>query len=162
MRIFLILTSIIIFAIFSSPLLAQRHDPDISRPIAEPKDYQESSLRRFEIVFTISIPFTALHSYMAVRGVQMIRQSKIAPSISKGNWNLVGGLTFLYSGFVAFWDYMHIRGKKIETRATPTTDIMPRSFDARPVSLLPSALDIGYAKQSMSREPVLTLFSAKF
>ena len=44
--------------------------------------YHESALRRFEIVTLVSLPFTAIHSFLAVRGVEMIRQNRVAPSLT--------------------------------------------------------------------------------
>jgi hypothetical protein len=95
----------------SLPSLAQTNDEELQ---AKPEQYHESALRRFEIVFTISLPFTALHSYLAVRGVQMIRQSKISPKLKEAHWNSMGGLTILFSASVAFWDYLHTRGEDIQ------------------------------------------------
>ena len=102
----------------SLPSLAQTYQEDTR---AASEVYHESALRRSEIVFTISLPFTALHSYLAVRGVGMIRQRKISPELHRADWNVVGGLTILFSGFVAFWDWLHTRGEDI-SEAT----IMPR------------------------------------
>ena len=118
---------------------------------AEP--YRESALRRSEIVFTISIPFSALHSYLAVRGVEMIRQSKISPSMSDNDWRTVGGLTFLFSGFIAFWDYMHTRGDEIEDRTIPGLN------DPLTMAIPPGS---GYMDQVMPREPVVQLLSGQF
>jgi hypothetical protein len=100
-----------------TPSLAQTYQED-TQPA--PEVYHESALRRFEIVFTISLPFTALHSYLAVRGVGMLRQRKVSPELHRADWNAVGGLTILFSGFVAFWDYLQTRGEDIsETTITP-------------------------------------------
>ena len=60
------------YVTLSSPLLAQTYDIEKGIDL-EPIEYRESALRRFEIIFTASIPFTALHSYLTVRTVQMIR-----------------------------------------------------------------------------------------
>ena len=38
----------------------------------EPEEYSESALRRFEIVTLSSLPFTAIHSYVIMRGVKMV------------------------------------------------------------------------------------------
>ena len=146
----------VVCSIFSSSLFAQTYDTDIRRGDVEPEDYHESTLRRFEIVFTISIPFSALHSYLAVRGVEMIKQSKVSPEMSRNDWNSVGGLTLLFSGFIAFWDYMHTRGKDIQARRGTT------AIPIEPVSLSLPASGVGYAHLMMPREPVLTLLSARF
>jgi hypothetical protein len=89
--------------LLASSSFAQTRQEEDQQPVAEA--YHESALRRFEIVFTISLPFTALHSYLVVRGVEGIRQRKIAPELESSDWNTIGGLTILFSGFVAFWDW---------------------------------------------------------
>ena len=120
--IFVFLTT---YMVLCSPSLAQqrrRTAADIDKPL-EP--YRESALRRFEIVFTSSIPFSAIHSYLTIRSVEMVRQDKVSPRMSDGNWKAVGGLTVLYSGFIAFWDYMHTRGEKIQDRGVPRDETDP-------------------------------------
>lgn len=140
--------------IFSSPLLAQTYGTGEDIDL-EPKEYHESALRRFEIIFTASIPFTALHSYLTVRTVEMIRQNKVAPSMDRANWSSVGGLTLLFSGFIAFWDYMHTRRTDIQDMKTEPTDAVPLSLS------MPSS-GIGYARLITPREPMLRLLSARF
>ncbi len=146
------------FGLMASPSQAQRYGEDYDEDEdmdIEPVEYHESALRRFEIVFTSSIPFTALHGYMTVRGVEMIRQNKVAPSFSRSDWNSVGGLTLLFSGLVAFWDYMHTRKADIRDLSTENREIEPLSMWT-PVS------GIGYTRQVIAREPMLWLLSAKF
>jgi len=142
--------------IVSSPLQAQRYDEDedIDMDI-EPIEYHESALRRFEIIFTASIPFSALHSYLTIRGVETIRQNKIAPSMNRANWNSVGGLTIMFSGFIAFWDYMH-------TRKTDIQDLSIENRNTEPLSIWTPAPGIGYTRQVAAREPMLRLLSARF
>jgi hypothetical protein len=98
----------------ASSSFAQTRQEEDRQPVAEP--YHESALRRFEIIFTISLPFTALHSYLVVRGVEGIRQRKIAPELKRSDWNTIGGLTILFSGFVAFWDWLHVRDEDISEK----------------------------------------------
>ncbi|MFC1717055.1 hypothetical protein ACFL6S_25530 [Candidatus Poribacteria bacterium] len=145
---------VIVCMLLSSPLLAQTYDPEEEIDL-EPKEYHESALRRFEIIFTASIPFTALHSYLTIRTVEMIRQDEFAPSMSKANWNSVGGLTILFSGFIAFWDYMHTRGTEIKDMGIEHTETVPLSLS------LPAS-GIGYAHPIAPREPMLRLLSVKF
>lgn len=115
--VFYILCLISCFLFFAAPAFAQTEQSDQSETQigieTKPEIYRESALRRFEIVFTISIPFTALHSYMAVRGVEMVRQRKVSPEMQKAHWNAIGGLTLLFSGFVAFRDWLVTRGEDI-------------------------------------------------
>ena len=117
--IFCLVACILLFPLTS---LAQRYQQpgDQDDQIAS-EPYRESALRRFEIVFTISLPFTALHSYLAVRSVGMIRHKKIAPKLEKSDWNAVGGLTILFSGFIGFWDWLRTRNEDVSENT-----IMPR------------------------------------
>jgi hypothetical protein len=78
-----------------------------------PEIYHESALRRFEIISTISVPFTAIYSYGVVRGIEMARQGKVAPVISQSDWLLAGGLTAVFSGLVGFWDWVNTRDDDI-------------------------------------------------
>jgi len=78
-----------------------------------PEIYHESAPRRFEIISTISVPFTAIYSYGVVRGVEMARQGKVAPVISQSDWLLAGGLTVVFSGLVGFWDWVNTKDDDI-------------------------------------------------
>jgi len=78
-----------------------------------PEIYHESALRRFEIISTISVPFTAIYSYVTVRGIEMAIQGKVAPSITQSDWLLAGGLTVAFSGLVGFWDWMNTKDDDI-------------------------------------------------
>jgi hypothetical protein len=124
--------------------------------MTEPSEpYRESALRRFEIIFTASIPFSAIHSYLTVRSVEMIRQSKVSPKISDNDWKAVGGLTVLFSGFIAFWDYMHTRGEKIQDRSVPRDQIDP-------LAILTPVPGAGYTHQIIPSGPMVRLLSMKF
>ncbi|MBD3184130.1 hypothetical protein GF312_17730 [Candidatus Poribacteria bacterium] len=123
----LVLVIIIIFtfnltALSQTPYGRGERYGDREEAAVQQEEYKESPLRRFEIIFTISLPFTALHSYFSVRGVEMIRQQKVSPNFSDSHWQIIGGLTVLYSGFVAFWDYMHNRDKEINNYHIPDDD----------------------------------------
>jgi len=84
-----------------------------------PDIYLESALRRFEIVATISVPFTALHSYLIVRGVEMIRQNKVAPKFTESNWAIMGGSTVLLSSLVGLWDWSKTHNEDISEMSSP-------------------------------------------
>jgi hypothetical protein len=121
----LCLMSFILLLPASSSFAQTRQDED-QQPVAEA--YRESALRRFEIVFTVSLPFTALHSYLVVRGIEGIRQRKIAPELERSDWNTIGGLTILFSGFVAFWDWLHVRDEDVsEKMPGPRGETVPYS-----------------------------------
>ena len=75
------------FFLIPTNVVAQyRGSSEGTRPVQRGKHeepYQESALRRFEIVTLISLPFTAIHSFLVVRGVEMVRQNEIAPETFK-------------------------------------------------------------------------------
>lgn len=76
-----------------------------------PEVYKESSIRRFEIIFTSSIPFTAIHSYLIVRGAEMAMQRRVSPKFDNSDWNTIGAMTIMLSGFVGFWDWWNTSGE---------------------------------------------------
>jgi hypothetical protein len=145
------LISFILLLLASSSFAQTRQEED-QQPVAEA--YHESALRRFEIVFTVSLPFTALHSYLVVRGVEGIRQRKIAPELERNDWNTIGGLTILFSGFVAFWDWLHVRDEDIsEKMPVPRDGTVPYSGYSMP--------DIRYPVSSI-QHPAIIFLSARF
>lgn len=72
-------------------------------------EYHESALRRFEIITLSSLPFTAIHSYLGVRGIQMIRTNKIAPVLSPKSYRIMGISAVSLSLFIGIWDWLHTR-----------------------------------------------------
>jgi hypothetical protein len=137
---------LVIYFIPSS--LSHAHEEAIE---TESEEYRESAIRRFEIIFQISLPFTAIHSYGAVRLIEMARQNKISPMLSKNHWNIIIATTILYSGFVGLWDYLHTRGKEIHD--------MSRPDKSTELSLLPYA---GGDILNSCVEPTLTILSLRF
>ena len=75
----------------------------------EPSDYSESALRRFEIVTLSSLPFTAIHSYVAVRGIKMYRENIFAPEMTPRDYRIVGIGAVSLSLFIGVWDWLHTR-----------------------------------------------------
>ncbi len=78
-------------------------------PETQHEEYSESALRRFEIVTLSSLPFTAIHSYLGVRGVRMIQTNKIAPVLSPKNYRVMGICAVSFSLFIGIWDWFHTR-----------------------------------------------------
>ncbi len=70
-----------------------------------PEVYKESSIRRFEIIFTSSIPFTAIHSYLIVRGAEMAIQRRVSPKLDNTDWNAIGAMTVTFSGLLGLCDW---------------------------------------------------------
>ncbi len=77
----------------------------------EEEVYHESALRRFEIVTLIALPFTAIHSYAGVRGIQMIRQNEFAPELSTTDFRIIGASAVSFALFIGFWDWLHTHDK---------------------------------------------------
>ena len=83
--------------------------------------YQESALRRFEIVTPVSLPFTAIHSFLAVRGVEMIRQNRVAPDLDSADYKIMGVSAASLALFIGFWDWLHMRDKNLSEQLIPTS-----------------------------------------
>lgn len=87
----------------------------------EDEVYHESTLRRFEVVTLIALPFTAIHSYVGVRGIQMIRQNEFAPELSSTDFRIIGASAASFALFIGFWDWLHTHDKN------PSEELMPTS-----------------------------------
>ena len=74
-----------------------------------PADYSESALRRFEIITLSSLPFTAIHSYVVVRGIKMYRENIFAPEMTPSDYRIVGIGAVSLSLFIGVWDWLHTR-----------------------------------------------------
>ena len=88
----------------------------------EPLAYNENRLRRFEIISLTSIPFTAIHSFLAVRGVKMIQKNKFAPKISDKDYQVIGLCTVTSSILIGLWDLYNNRGKNTSELLIPEID----------------------------------------
>ena len=75
----------------------------------DPDHYSESALRRFEIVTLSSLPFTAIHSYVVVRGIKMYRENIFAPEMTPKDYRMVGIGAVSLSLFIGIWDWLHTR-----------------------------------------------------
>ena len=75
----------------------------------DPADYSESALRRFEIITLSSLPFTAIHSYLAVRGIKMYRENIFSPEMTPRDYRIVGIGAVSLSLFIGVWDWLHTR-----------------------------------------------------
>ena len=87
----------------------------------EEEGYHESALRRFEIVTVIALPFTAIHSYAGVRGIQMIRQNEFAPELSTTDFGIIGASAISLALCIGFWDWLHTHDKN------PSEELIPAS-----------------------------------
>ena len=103
----------------------------------EEEVYHESTLRRFEIVTIIALPFTAIHSYVGVRGIQIIRQNEFAPELSGTDFKIIGASAVSLALFIGFWDWLHTHDKNPSEELIPTAPqpiIPPRQAPIQDIS----------------------------
>ena len=120
-----LLIVLMLAAVVANSALAQyRENPEEETSSAHRQEddvYHESTLRRFEIVTLIALPFTAIHSYIGVRGIQMIRQNEFAPELSGTDFRIIGASAVSLALFIGFWDWLHTHDKN------PSEELMPTS-----------------------------------
>ena len=95
----------------------------------DPADYSESALRRFEIVTLSSLPFTAIHSYVAVRGIKMYRENIFAPELTPKDYRMVGIGALSLSLFIGVWDWLHTRNVDRSAPRVPEPKVPPTEED---------------------------------
>ena len=88
-------------------------------------DYSESALRRFEIITLSSLPFTAIHSYIAVRGIKMYRENIFAPEMTPRDYRIVGIGAVSLSLFIGVWDWLHTRNVDRSAPLVPEPEAPP-------------------------------------
>ena len=102
--------------------LQERPEEEASSDHREEEEvYHESTLRRFEIVTLIALPFTAIHSYAGVRGIQMIRQNEFAPELSPTDFRIIGASAVSLALLIGFWDWLHTHDKNPSEELIPTS-----------------------------------------
>ncbi len=111
----------------------QSESPDSETEQTEPEIYSESALRRFEIVTLSSLPFTAIHSYVVMRGVKMLRENQFAPELSPQDYRIIGIGAVSFSVFIGVWDWLHTRNVDRSAPLVPEPEIPPPSEDEDPV-----------------------------
>lgn len=87
----------------------QQPPPEQQPQQAPQEPYQESALRRFEIITLSSLPFTVVHSYLVVRGVKMYRENQFAPELSPQDYRMIGIGAASLSLFIGGWDWWRTR-----------------------------------------------------
>ncbi|MXV76620.1 hypothetical protein F4Z99_20425 [Candidatus Poribacteria bacterium] len=97
------------FLFFAQPHAKAQFQPEPPVQHEDPADYSESALRRFEIVTLSSLPFTAIHSYLVVRGIKMYRENIFAPELTPSDYRMVGIGAVSLSLFIGVWDWLHTR-----------------------------------------------------
>ena len=91
----------------------------------DPAHYSESALRRFEIVTLSSLPFTAIHSYVVVRGIKMYRENIFAPELTPSDYRMVGIGAVSLSIFIGVWDWLHTRNVDRSAPRVPEPEAPP-------------------------------------
>ena len=110
--------------IATNALAQLQENPEEDIPVAgqqEEQVYHESTLRRFEIVTIIALPFTAIHSYVGVRGIQIIRQNEFAPELSPTDFKIIGASALSLALLIGFWDWLHTHDKNPSEELIPTS-----------------------------------------
>jgi len=157
-----------IFAIFAilamSTLSASVACARMIEPGTEaPSDYHENAIRRFEVVSLISLPFTAIHSYLIYRGVKMIRTREFSPEISDTDYKIIGCMTITFSAFIGFWDWYHTRGKDSSQPKIPTEKTRKEQQGEYGANLNLKFDSISANKHSLSDDVILVhLYQIKF
>ena len=111
----------------------QSEPPTSGTEQAEPVAYSESALRRFEIVTLSSLPFTAIHSYVIMRGVKMLSENKFAPELSPRDYRIIGLGAASLSVFIGVWDWLNTRNVDRSAPLVPEPEIPPPSEGEEPV-----------------------------
>ena len=96
--------------------------PQQARPT---ETYHESALRRFEIITLSSLPFTAVQSYLVVRGVKMYRENQVAPELSPRDYRIIGIGAASLSLFIGVWDWWRTRDVDISAPRIPEPEPPP-------------------------------------
>ncbi|MCZ6681486.1 MAG: hypothetical protein O7E52_30085 [Candidatus Poribacteria bacterium] len=120
---------ILIAAMASTNVFAQYQQESEETPRTRRQQeevYSESALRRFEIVTLVSLPFTAIHSFLMMRGIQMIRQNEFAPELTGKNFRIIGASAVSLALFIGVWDWLHTHDKD------PSQPLMPNSTPPPP------------------------------
>ena len=111
----------------------QSASPQSETEQTEPEVYSESALRRFEIITLSSLPFTAIHSYLAMRGVKMLRENQFAPELSTQDYRIIGIGAVSFSLFIGVWDWLHTRNVDRSAPRVPEPETPPLPEDEAPV-----------------------------
>ncbi len=120
-----LLVVLILTAIITTNVLAQYQEGSEAEtpPVRQQEEevYHESALRRFEIITFTALPFTAIHSYVGVRGIQMIRQNEFAPELSTTDFRIIGASAVSLAFLIGLWDWLHTHDKNPSEELIPTS-----------------------------------------
>ena len=94
-----------------APIPMRAPDADGAETVETESDAGESALRRFEIVTLTALPFTAIHSFLIVKGVRVASEGNISADVDWSDWNYVGLGTVTLAIGIGLYDYLRMRGK---------------------------------------------------
>ena len=117
--------ALLFFAQHHAKAQFQTEPPTEETPHEDHAAYSESALRRFEIVTLSSLPFTAIHSYVVVRGIKMYRVNKFAPELSPRDYRIVGIGAVSLSLFIGVWDWLNTRHVDRSEPRVPEPEVPP-------------------------------------
>ena len=121
-KLFIVLMLTVVVATNALAQLQENPEEETSSTHQQEEEvYHESTLRRFEIVTLIALPFTAIHSYAGVRGIQMIRQNEFAPELSTTDFKIIGASALSLALLIGFWDWLHTHDKNPSEELIPTS-----------------------------------------
>ena len=123
-KIRLLIILMLIVTVATNALAQLQENPEEEASSArgqEEEVYHESTLRRFEIVSIIALPFTAIHSYVGIRGIQMVRQNEFAPELTTTDFKIIGASAVTLALLIGVWDWLHTHDKNPSEELIPTS-----------------------------------------
>ena len=115
----------IVFLFLTQPHANAQSQSETPEQHEDHDHYSESALRRFEIITLSSLPFTAIHSYLAVRGIKMYRENIFAPELTPKDYRVVGIGAVSLSLFIGVWDWLHTRNVDRSAPLVPEPEAPP-------------------------------------
>ena len=115
----------IVFLFLAQPHAKAQSQSETPEQHEDHDHYSESALRRFEIITLSSLPFTAIHSYLAVRGIKMYRENIFAPELTPKDYRVVGIGAVSLSLFIGVWDWLHTRNVDRSAPLVPEPEVPP-------------------------------------
>lgn len=117
----LLLSSQLIFAheveVDHGEIVIQSDSPELSLFERITPKYEESNLRRGEIIFILSLPFTLLLSSAIVIGLNLAAKPGAGFDLPSESVVFIGSSAFFMSSVITYWDY-----KKNQERLSPKAE----------------------------------------
>ena len=132
-RLFVLHTALILLIVPHAKAQARNLPPAQQTQQTQQEEYSENALRRFEIITLSSLPFTAVHSYLVVRGIKMYSENIFAPELSPQDYRRIGIGAASLSLFIGLWDWLHTRNIDRSAPRVPERKPPPPSEEEVPV-----------------------------